>query len=127
MKTRKIVSASVQLLLGLLAAYGGVLHFTADVAIWNNAFLRSLYQTGYLWQFIGVINLVAGVLLIINRYTLVALLALLPITVNIFLYHLFFFTTEGLFIGIPMLLLNLWCIWLYRSNYKQLVQLKVAR
>jgi putative oxidoreductase len=127
MKNKKIVYASVQLLLGILAAYGGVLHFTADVAIWKNAFLTSLYETRYLWQVIGIINLLAGVLLIINRYTLLALLMLLPVSVNIFLYHIFYFTREGLFIGIPMLVLNVWCIWIYRIHFKQLLQPKPTR
>jgi putative oxidoreductase len=97
-----------RLLLGLLAAWGGVLHFTVNVAVWKNDFLSSLYQTGYLWQVIGVINLVAGLLLVVNRFPLVSLLVLLPITFNIFLYHIFYFTPDGLFIGIPMFALNLW-------------------
>lgn len=116
-----------QMLLGLLAAYGGVLHFTMDVAVWKNDFLISLYQTGYLWQIIGIINFVAGILLLVNRFRLLALLGLLPITINIFLYHIFFFTKDGLFIGIPMLLLNLWCIWQNRSAFKLLIVSKSSQ
>jgi putative oxidoreductase len=88
----KLIAAMPQLLLGLLAAYGGMLHFTMDVSVWKNPFLTSLYQTGYLWQIIGIINFAAGVLLIINRFTTAALLVLLPITFNILLYHIFFYT-----------------------------------
>jgi putative oxidoreductase len=110
-----------RILLGLLAAYGGVLHFTMDVGIWKNSFLNSLYETGYLWQIIGLINLVAGVSLVINRFILLSLLVLLPITLNIFLYHLFYLTPSGLFIGVPMIILNLWCIWQYRTYFKHLI------
>jgi putative oxidoreductase len=124
---KKIISLSAipRLLLGLVAAYGGILHFTMNVAVWKNTFLTSLYQTGYLWQIIGVINLVAGVLLVINRFTLLALLALLPVTFNIFLYHGFYFTPDGLFIGIPMFVLNIWCIWQLRLHFKQLTIFKI--
>jgi putative oxidoreductase len=115
-----------RLLLGLLAAWGGVLHFTVKVASWQNVFLTSLYETGYLWQIIGVINLVAGILLVVNRFTLISLLALLPITFNIFLFHIFYFTIDGLFIGIPMFVLNLWCIWENRTHFKELVQFKLS-
>ncbi len=121
------ISAIPRILLGLLAAYGGVLHFTMDVALWKNSFLTSLYETGYLWQIIGVINFIVGTLLVINRFTVLALLALLPITFNIFLYHTFHFTPDGLFIGIPMFVLNIWCIWQNRSYYKHLTIQKSSK
>jgi putative oxidoreductase len=124
MNKAMIVSALPRLLLGLLAAYGGVLHFTMDVSVWKSSFLSSLAQTGYLWQIIGVLNFAGGVSLILNRYTILALLLLLPITFNIFLFHIFFFTTEGLFIGIPMFALNIWCIWQNRLSLKYLIHSK---
>jgi putative oxidoreductase len=127
MKKATILTVIPRLLLGILATYGGVLHFTMDVAVWKNSFLSSLYQTGYLWQIIGVINFVAGVFLIINRFSILSLLILLPITFNIFLYHIFFFTPDGLFIGIPMFVLNTVCIWQYRSYFKQLTQIKITK
>jgi uncharacterized membrane protein YphA (DoxX/SURF4 family) len=123
----KLTAVVPRLLLGFLAAYGGVLHFTMDVSVWKNPFLTSLYQTGYLWQIIGVINFVAGVLLIINRFPTAALLLLLPITFNILLYHIFFFTPEGLYIGIPMFVLNAWCIWQHRLSFKPLLQVKMNK
>jgi hypothetical protein len=125
MDTKSVLSAIPRVLLGLLSAWGGILHFTVKVADWQNIFLSSLYETGYLWQIIGVINLAAGILLVVNRFTVLSLLALLPITFNIFLFHIFYFTIDGLFIGIPMFLLNLWCIWHNRTHYKVLMQFKL--
>jgi hypothetical protein len=125
MKT-KILQNALRIFFGILTLYGGVLHFTLDVAVWKNTFLTSLYDTHYLWQIIGVINLLAGALLMVNRYTLITLLILLPITFNILLYHIFFYTTTGLYIGIPMFGLNIICIWQLRSHYKPLLQLKIT-
>jgi uncharacterized membrane protein YphA (DoxX/SURF4 family) len=119
------LSALPRILIGILAAYGGYLHFSLDVDIWKNSFLSSIEDTGYLWQIIGVINLVTGILLIINLYTLLALLILLPITINIFLYHIFFYTSTGLYIGIPMIALNVFCLWQYRTHLKFLIQPKL--
>ena len=126
MDTKSVVASIPRILLGLLSAWGGVLHFTVNVADWNNAFLSGLYETGYLWQVIGVINFIAGVLLVVNRFTLLAILALLPITFNIFLFHIFYFTPDGLFIGIPMFILNLWCGWQNRTHLKGLFQFKLS-
>jgi hypothetical protein len=123
----KIAMATPRILFGVLTAYGGVLHFSLDVSVWKSPFLTSLNETGYLWQLIGVINLIAGVLLVANRFTLLAILVLLPITLNILLYHVFFFTSDGLFIGIPMFALNVWCLWQYRSHFKSLLQFKLSQ
>ncbi len=126
MDIKSTLTSIPRLLLGFLAAWGGVLHFTVKVASWQNPFLTSLSETSYLWQIIGVINLVAGILLVVNRFTLLSLLALLPITFNIFLFHIYYFTPDGLFIGIPMFGLNLWCIWENRTHYKSLLQFKLS-
>jgi putative oxidoreductase len=104
-----------RVLFGILAAYGGVLHFTMNVAVWNNTFLTSIYNTGYLWQIIGIINLLAGLLLLLNRFVPLALICLLPITFNILMYHIFYFTNDGLVIGIPMFVLNVLCLWQNKS------------
>ncbi len=126
MDIKSTLASIPRLLLGLLAAWGGVLHFTVKVESWQNAFLTSLGEAGYLWQIIGIINLVAGILLVVNRFTLLSLLALLPITFNIFLFHIYYLTPDGLFIGIPMFGLNLWCIWQNRIYFKELVQFKLS-
>jgi putative oxidoreductase len=124
---KNLASMLPRMLFGLLTFYGGVLHFTVDVAIWKNDFLTSLYETGYLWQLIGVINLLAGLCLVVNRYTLLALIVMLPITLNILLYHFFYLTPDGLFIGIPMFALNGWCIWQYRYYFQSLLQFKLSK
>ena len=120
-----IIKALPRIIFGILTAWGGVMHYTVDVAVWQNPFLTSLYDTHYLWQIIGVINCVAGVLLIFNRFTLLSLLILLPITLNIFLYHFFYRTPDGLYIGIPMIALNLWCVWEKRAYFKPILKLKL--
>jgi hypothetical protein len=114
----KIINTLARISFGILIAYGGVMHFTVDVHIWKNAFLNAIFDTHYLWQVIGVFNLVFGVFLLFNRFVLLSILALLPITFNIFIYHAHYQMDGGLFIGIPIFGLNLFLIVQYRLYFK---------
>lgn len=46
-------------------------------------------QTGYFWQVLGICELLFGFLLIIQSTGFIGALFLLPITLHIFLFHLF--------------------------------------
>lgn len=50
-------------------------------------FLMALFQSHYVW-FISAVQIVGGVLLLVNRYVPLALTLLGPVIVNIILYHL---------------------------------------
>lgn len=47
-------------------------------------FFETMYQSGLYWQFIGVGQCVAGLLLLTQRYALLGALAFLPIMANVF-------------------------------------------
>jgi hypothetical protein len=47
-------------------------------------FFETLYQSGLYWQFLGIGQLVAGLLLMTQRYALVGALLFLPIITNIY-------------------------------------------
>jgi len=51
-------------------------------------------QTGYFWQVLGICELLFGLLLIIQGSGFVGALFLLPITLHIFLFHLFLESNE---------------------------------
>jgi putative oxidoreductase len=51
------------------------------------AFSDGLYNSGYFFQYMKVIEIVAGLFLLINRYTALFVLVLFPISLNIFLFH----------------------------------------
>ena len=52
-------------------------------------FMGSLKATGYVLPVIGTVEIVIGLLLLINKAVPFALLLLVPISVNIILYHFF--------------------------------------
>ncbi|PQB07857.1 DoxX protein [Polaribacter filamentus] len=52
-------------------------------------YINGAKQTGYFWQVLGVCELLFGLLLILQVTGFIGALFLLPITLNIFLFHLF--------------------------------------
>lgn len=52
-------------------------------------YIFGIRQTGFAWQLLGVCELVGGVLLISQFFSLLGAALLLPITLHIFLFHLF--------------------------------------
>ncbi|MGC6284388.1 MAG: DoxX family membrane protein [Polaribacter sp.] len=52
-------------------------------------YINGMKQTGYFWEVLGVCELLFGFLLIIQYTSLVGSILLLPITLHIFLFHLF--------------------------------------
>ncbi|MBM9576605.1 DoxX family membrane protein [Leptospira sp. 201903070] len=52
-------------------------------------FIGSLMETGYLWQILGVTEIIGGILILSGRWTALGLLILAPIVANIVSYLLF--------------------------------------
>ncbi|RZJ54698.1 MAG: DoxX family protein [Flavobacterium sp.] len=52
-------------------------------------YVFGMQQTNYFWQFLGFIELLAGVLLISQVFSLIGAIIALPVTINIFLFHFF--------------------------------------
>jgi putative oxidoreductase len=112
----KIAVIIARTLLGLIFLVFGLnffLHFIpmAPATGKAGAFTGGLMGSGYFFQFMKVIEVVSGLFLIIN------LLLLLPITVNIFLFHAFL-EPSGLPLGGLMLVLHLFLGFAYGRYYK---------
>jgi hypothetical protein len=74
-------------------------------------FFEVMYRSGLYWQFIGVGQLVAGLLLMTQRYARLGALLFLPIIANIFVITISFeFGFTPVITGL-MLLANLLLIW----------------
>lgn len=52
-------------------------------------FINSLESTGYVLQVVGAIEVIIGLLLLLNKWVAFALVVLVPISANILLFHLF--------------------------------------
>lgn len=80
----------VRILLGtVLFVFGvnGFLHFIPlpPTTVASASFQQALWETNYLMHLVKSIEIAGGALLLLNRWVPLALLLLLPVTVNIFL------------------------------------------
>jgi hypothetical protein len=89
-----------RIVLGAIFASAALSYFWQEIFGWpllpvpltmqGLQFALSIIKVGYLWPLMKAINLVAGVLLIVNRAPAFALALLAPITVVIIWFQLFF-------------------------------------
>lgn len=122
----KIVMTVLRILLGLflmmplLAMFGLIPEPTAEMyspAGW--AFISALMETGYMMPLVMVTNVICGVLLLLNRTALAAVI-LAPLTVNIVLFHVFLDPTPVSAASSPayiLLAMNLYFLWVNRQKY----------
>jgi uncharacterized membrane protein YphA (DoxX/SURF4 family) len=91
------------------------------------AFLGGIFQSGYLFPLIKVIEVISGALLILGYFTPLILVILMPITLNILLFHTVL--AAGGFptgLSIFMMLAHIFLAWSYREQYRHLFIAKPA-
>lgn len=109
-----------QLSLGSLFVYAGVRKFIPSPARKSSStelvsgstkeqmikFIGGLKANSYFWPFLGIVEIVAGLLLVSQFFAVGGAILLTPITLNIFLFHLFLKpedVTGGIMSGIYLL------------------------
>lgn len=111
----KIVILIARLLLGLVFVVFGLNGFLNFLSMGPmptglaGQFIGALFQSHYLWVVAGL-QVVGGLLLLVNRFVPLALVLLGPVIVNILLYHLLM-NPAG--IAMAMLVAILWFIVFY--------------
>jgi putative oxidoreductase len=120
----KIAILIARLLLGLLffvfglnSILGNFLHLPmppGDAA----TFLGLLYASKYM-TFVALLQVIAGLLLLVGRYVPLALVILGPIIVNILCFH-FLIAHAGAAPGLVALVLEVFLIWAYRLSFRGL-------
>ncbi len=89
-------------------------------------YINGAKQTGYFWQVLGICELLFGLMLIIQGTQLVGAVFLLPITLHIFLFHLFLEINEiqELIQTGPLLAINIALVLKEREKLKPLLWIK---
>ncbi len=130
MTIEKIINLILSLVLGGMLIYGGIGKFSKENPSPNQVvakaqkfqqpektetlqkilYINGMKQTGYMWQFLGAMQILCGILLISQVFTLLGAIMAFPIVVNIFLFHLFleFDDTGELLQTLGLLLINVW-------------------
>ena len=115
MKTIKILIIVLNLFVGGFMIYGGIGKFTKPIPAPNSIieqvqkgeevapstevlmiknYIFGMKQTNYFWQFLGFAELLAGLLLLSQAFARIGAIIALPLTINIFLFHLFLESEE---------------------------------
>lgn len=85
-------------------------------------FFDAMYQTGFYWNTIGLIQILLGVLIFFNRSVVAAVLIMVPITLNIFLVSIALQMQGTPLITISMLLANIFLLFWHYENYLPIVR-----
>ena len=125
--TQKVKSLSVvsaRVVLGLIYFVFGLnffLHFipTPPQAEGPAAtFAAGLFQSGYFFPFLKGLEITMGALLLAGLFVPLTLVILMPVTLNILLFHTFL--TDNAVMSVVILALHLYLAWSYRDYYKPL-------
>lgn len=113
------------LLAVVLFAYGlnKFIGFMPAAELPENAadFMSSLKATGYVLPVVGIIEIFIALLLLFNKWIGFALLLLVPISVNILLFHLFL-DIPNIIGAIIVVLINIVLIYKNWTRYRPLFQ-----
>ncbi len=145
-KSINILFIILRLFLGGFMIYGGVQKFQsppiAPIEVLEKAnkfstpekestlqkilYISGAKQTGYFWQVLGFCELLFGLLIIIQYTSLIGSLFLLPITLHIFLFHLFLETDDinELILTSTLFLINIALVVKEKEQWKHLLWMK---
>ena len=85
------------------------------------AFMGALVNSGYILPTLGVIYILAGLLLVINKSVPFALIILVPVSFNIVAFHLKF-APEGILFAAVIAVLNLFLMYHNWDRFKSLFE-----
>ena len=125
----KIAALISRLLLGLIFVVFGLNGFfnfmpmPEDIPLEAQFFTQALMSTGYMMAFIKGTEVVVGVLFLLNCFTPLALVVIAPISINIFLMHLFL-APSGLPIAIAINAMVVLLAWHHKEVFQPILKMK---
>jgi putative oxidoreductase len=118
--------------LGLILAVFGVNKFAhflpmpEDIPAAAGVLMQAFAESGYIFQAVGVVEVVVGVLLLLNLFAPLAAALFVPITVNILLFHL---NLDFAGIGLAAVVgaLNIVLLFFYLPAYMPMLSIRPKR
>jgi uncharacterized membrane protein YphA (DoxX/SURF4 family) len=122
----RFLPAVARLLMGLgFTVFGlnGFFHFMPEpkqqMSEGAQTLMAGFIKSGYMFPLVSGTQLLVGVLLLINRLVPLALILIMPVLVNILLFHLFL--QPGIVPGAILMVLELYLAWCYRDYYRSVL------
>lgn len=115
----RIIEGLIFLVFGL----NGLLHFYNPPPPTGDALAWFVIMGGHHWiNFIAVVQLVGGLLLLVNRFVPLALAILAPVIVNILLFHALLWP-HGIALALVVLVMEVFLMAVYWRNFVPLLQM----
>jgi len=126
-KALKFISRTLLGLFFVVVGLDGFFNFLplAPMPDKANALIAALIDSGYMWQLAKGTMIGAGALLLVDVFTPIALIALAPVVLNIFLF-LFFLNPKELPIGVIIGVLELVVTWFYFDSFAGILKFRPA-
>lgn len=125
MKKAKLI---VRILLGLMVLIFGSNEFLQFMPMpplpeAAGEFMGALVKSGYIMEAVAIVEIVTGLMLLINRFQPLALIILFPVLLNAFWFHLFLDPAGigGAFIAMAM---NHFLFFANKESYKSILKAK---
>ena len=118
MKTASFIARSLMALIYLIYGLNYFIHFFHGNLPAGRAgdFEGSLIRSGYFFEYMKGMQILAGLLLFANRYVPVVLVIMFPVSMNIFLFHIFLLAS-GLVVATLLILANTFLLYAYQKFY----------
>ena len=84
-------------------------------------FMGALVKSGYLMVVVALVEIAAGVLLLVNKYQSLALVIVFPVILNAFLFHLFL-DIPGIGGAVFAMAMNIFLLFANKESYKSLLK-----
>jgi putative oxidoreductase len=115
----RIIEGLIFLVFGL----NGLLHFYNPPPPTGDALAWFVIMGGHHWiNFIAVVQLVGGLLLLVNRFVPLALTILAPVIVNILLFHALLWP-QGAWLALVVLVMEVFLMAVYWRSFAPLLQM----
>jgi putative oxidoreductase len=118
----------VSILFGLMFINAGLSKFfnyiplPEDIPRNLTRLMNSILKIDWLWQLFGTLEILGGILFMINKFRALGAIIIFPIMIGILITHIFFVDYNTLPIAIALMFINLWVIWENREKYLPMIR-----
>ena len=122
MKRASLIARAVMAFIYLLYGLNYFFHFFHAVLPPGRAgdFEGGLIRSGYFFEYMKGMQIAAGIMLFTNRYVPFILVIMFPVSINIFLFHIFLLT-RGIIVATILIWANSFLLYVYRKYYTRLL------
>lgn len=118
----------VRILLGLMLVIFGLNKFLQFMEMppmpeAAGEFMGALVKSGYVMVIVAVVEIIAGILILVNKFQALALVILFPVLLNAFLFHLFL-DIKGIGGSAFAIVMNIFLLYANKEKYKELFSIK---